>query len=309
MAEALAGQVALVTGGTRGCGRGIAVELGRLGATVYVTGRSTRSGRSPIDRPETIEDTADLVNSVGGDGIPVRCDHTVVSDVDALVARIESERAGRLDILVDDIWGGDHLVEMFTPLWESNLDNALTAMRNGVESHLITAHRLVPLLLRRERSLLVEITDNDSDSYVGSAIPYYLVKCTMRRLAVALHGELKAAGGSVTALAVTPGFLRSESMLDQFGVTEANWRDAADPADPMRRHFGISETPGYLGRAVAALATDPDVARWSGKSTSSWELATAYGFTDVDGSQPDCGRYFADAVFGDKPDADPANYR
>lgn len=307
MGTDLAERVAVVTGGARGCGRAIAVELGRLGATVYVTGRSTRAGRSPLNRPETIEETAERVSSVGGAGIAVRCDHTVVSDVDDLVQRIEAEQGGRLDIVVDDLWGGDHLVEMGVPFWASDLDNALAAMRNGVESHLITAHRLVPLLLRRERGLLIEITDNDSDAYVGAAIPYYLTKCALRRLASALHAEL--AGTPVTTLALTPGFLRSEAMLEHFGVTEQNWRDAADPANPENKHFGISETPTYLGRAVAALATDPAVADWSGKSTSSWELARHYGFTDVDGSRPDCGRYFADAVFGDHPEADPADYR
>ena len=298
----LQGTVALVTGASRGCGRGMAVELGAAGATVYVTGRSTRGGRSPMNRPETIEETADRVTAAGGVGIPVCCDHTDITDVDALARRIRSEQDGQLDVLVDDVWGGDPLVQWGTPFWEHDIGRALGAVRNGVDSHLITANRLLPLLVTRGRGLLIEITDGDTDYYMG-CLPYDVVKTTMRRLGHVLADELHPHG--VTALALTPGFLRSEAMLDNFGVTEENWRDAT-AAD---RHFGISETPHYIGRAVVALAGDPDVARWGGRTTSTWELMRAYGFTDLDGSQPDCGRYFADAVFGDHPNADPADYR
>lgn len=298
----LQGTVALVTGASRGCGRGMAVEFGAAGATVYVTGRSTRGGRSPMDRPETIEETADRVTAAGGVGIPVRCDHTDVADVDALTRRIESEQDGRLDVLVDDVWGGDPLVQWSAPFWEHDIGRALGAVRNDVDSHLITANRLLPLLVARGRGLIIEITDGDTGYYMG-CLPYDLVKTTMRRLGHVLTEELRPHG--VTALALTPGFLRSEAMLDNFGVTEENWRDAT----ATDRHFGISETPHYIGRAVVALAGDPDVARWAGRTTSTWELMRAYGFTDLDGSQPDCGRYFADAVFGDHPEADPADYR
>lgn len=298
----LQGTVALVTGATRGCGRGMAVELGAAGATVYVTGRSTRGGRSPMDRPETIEDTADRVTAAGGVGIPVCCDHTAIAEVNALARRIQSEQDGQLDVLVDDVWGGDPLVQWGALFWEHDIGRALAAVRNGVDSHLITAHRLLPLLVARGHGLVVEITDGDTDYYMG-CLPYDLVKSSMRRLGHVLAEELRPHG--VTALALTPGFLRSEAMLENFGVTEENWRDAT----ATDRHFGISETPHYIGRAVVALAGDPDVARWAGRSTSTWELMRTYGFTDLDGSQPDCGRYFADAVFGDHPDADPADYR
>ncbi|MCO6010863.1 SDR family oxidoreductase [Actinoallomurus purpureus] len=296
--------VALVTGGTRGAGRGMAVELGAAGATVYVTGRSTRESRSPLDRPETIEETAELVTEAGGRGVPVRCDHMVPADVQALVRRIEKEQDGRLDVLVDDTWGGDQWVE-WRPLWEHDLDNGLRALRNGLETHLITLHTVLPLLVRRGRGLVVEITDGDdmfNDRYRGSMF-FDMVKVAITRLGKMLHDEVSPHG--VTSLSLTPGFLRSEEMLEHFGVAEENWRDGI----AKDKWFAISETPRYIGRAVAALATDPEVARWSGKALSAGVLAKHYGFTDLDGSQPEASRYFEEVYFGDRKDARVEDYR
>lgn len=300
----LAGRVAVVAGATRGAGRGIAVALGTLGATVYATGRSTRAGRSPMDRPETIEETAELVDAAGGRGLPVRCDHAVPGEVGRLRARIEADQDGRLDVLVNDVWGGDPLVEWGRPFWEHDLGNALGAWRNGLESHLVTAHRLVPLMVSGGGGLVVGVTDGDRDDYRGSLF-YDLVKSSVIRIARAQAEELAPHG--VTAVALTPGFLRSEAMLEHFGVTEATWREAV-AADP---HFALSETPAYVGRAVAALAADPRVERWSGRVLSSWGLAREYGFTDADGSRPDWGRWFDDVVApgGDPKAADPGRYR
>jgi NAD(P)-dependent dehydrogenase (short-subunit alcohol dehydrogenase family) len=300
----LRGTVALVTGGTRGAGRGIAVQLGAAGATVYVTGRTTRASRSPVNRPETIEDTAELVTKAGGHGIAVRCDHTDPADVDALVRRIDRERGGRLDVLVDDTWGGEQWIE-WKPIWEHNLDKGLAAVRNGLETHLITLHKVLPLLVRRGRGLVVELTDGDdmfNARYRGSMF-YDLVKAAITRLGKVLADELNPHG--VTSVALTPGFLRSEEMLDHFGVTEDTWRDGI----AKDKWFAISETPHYVGRAVAALAADPELARWAGKALSSGQLAKAYGFTDVDGSQPEASRFFADACFGDRTDARVEDYR
>jgi NAD(P)-dependent dehydrogenase (short-subunit alcohol dehydrogenase family) len=295
--------VAVVAGATRGAGRGIAVELGARGATVWVTGRSTRAGRSEMGRPETIDETAELVDAAGGRGIAVRCDHTDAADVDDLRRAIEERSGGRLDVLVNDVWGGDALVEG-GPFWEHDLDKGLRAWRNGVESHLVTSHRLVPLMVARGRGLVVEVTDGDRDDYRGSLF-YDLVKASVIRLARAQAEELAPHG--VVALAITPGFLRSEAMLEHFGVTEETWRDgvATDP------HFALSETPRYVGRAVAALAADPDVGRVRGRALASWGLAREYGFTDVDGSRPDWGRWFEEVYLaGRDPRAvDPAPYR
>jgi NAD(P)-dependent dehydrogenase (short-subunit alcohol dehydrogenase family) len=302
--DSLHGQAALVTGGTRGAGRGMAIELGAAGATVYVTGRSTRSSRSPVDRAETIEDTAELVTEAGGKGIAVRCDHMVPSDVAALARRIDDEQNGRLDVLVDDTWGGDQWIE-WKPIWEHDLDNGLRALRNGLETHLITLHTMLPLLVRRRAGLVIEVTDGDdmfNDRYRGSMF-FDMVKVAITRLGRMLSDEVRPHG--ITSVSLTPGFLRSEEVLDQLGVTEDNWRDAI----AKDKWFAISETPRYIGRAVVALASDPDVARWSGKALSSGLLAKHYGFTDLDGSQPEASRFFADAYFGDKKDADPADYR
>jgi NAD(P)-dependent dehydrogenase (short-subunit alcohol dehydrogenase family) len=284
-------RVAVVAGGTRGAGRGIAVALGARGATVYVSGRSSEAGPSDMGRAETIEQTARLVDAAGGRGIAVRCDHMVIGEVDALRDQVERDE-GRLDLLVNDIWGGDALVDWGVPFWEQDLENALRAWRNGVETHLITSHRLVPLLVAQGRGLVIEVTDGDSDRYRGSLF-YDLAKASAIRLAVAQASELESHG--VAAVALSPGFLRSEAMLDYFGVTEATWRDgiAQDP------HFAMSETPAYVGRAVAALAADPDVMRWSGRALSSWVLAREYGFRDDDGSQPDWGRWWDEVVTAD----------
>ncbi len=304
MGGVLDGQVAVVTGGTRGAGRGMAVELGAAGATVYVTGRSTRAGRSSLGRPETIEDTARMVTEAGGLGIAVRCDHMVQEDVVALAGQIRREQDGRLDILVDDTWGGDQWIE-WKPLWEHDLDNGLKALRNGLETHLITLHTLLPLLVARKSGLVVEVTDGDdmfNDRYRGTMF-FDMIKVAITRLGKVLKDELEPHG--VTSLALTPGFLRSEEMLDHFGVTEETWRDGI----ATDKWFAISETPRYIGRVVAALAADPERARWAGTSQSSGSLAVHYGVRDLDGSQPQATRYFTDAYFGDKKDADVADYR
>ena len=304
MNHSLRGQVALVTGATRGAGRGMAIELGAAGATVYVTGRTTRTSRSPLNRPETIEDTAELVTQAGGRGIAVRCDHMVPSQVQALVRRIEHEQDGRLDVLVDDTWGGDQWIK-WKPLWEHDLEGGLRALRNGLETHLITLHTVLPLLVQRGKGLVVEVTDGDdlfNDRYRGSMF-FDMIKVAITRLGKMLAEELRPHG--ICSVSLTPGFLRSEEMLDHFGVTEANWRDAI----AKDKWFAISETPRYIGRAVVALATDPEVARWSGKALSSGQLATHYGFTDLDGSRPQATRYFADAYFGDHKDANVEDYR
>jgi NAD(P)-dependent dehydrogenase (short-subunit alcohol dehydrogenase family) len=285
----LLNHVALVAGATRGAGRGIAVELGSAGATVYVTGRTTRRERSPMNRPETIEDTAELVDAAGGRGIAVRVDHSDPAQVAELVARIAGEQDGRLDVLVNDVWGGDPLTDWSSPFWRHPLDDGLRLLRQAVETHVITSHHAVPLLVERGAGLVVEITDGVSDDYRGSLF-YDLAKASVIRLARGMAAELGPRG--VTAVALTPGFLHSEAVLDHFGVTAEGWRDAI----AKDRHFAASETPRFVGRAVAALAADPDVDRWNGRALSSWQLANAYGFTDVDGSRPDWGAHFAEHV-------------
>lgn len=297
MDKPLRDKVVVVTGATRGAGRAIAVEMGAAGATVFVGGRSTRAGRSPIDRPETIEETADLVTEAGGRGIAVRCDFTDVADVDAFRARVESEAGGRLDVMVDDVWGGEADVE-FVPFWEADLDRQLRLWRNSVQAHLVALHRLLPLLIRRPGGLLVEVTDGDSDDYYSGMLAYDAVKVGIRRFGHVLAEELKPFGG--TSVAATPGFLRSEQMLEHFGVTEANWRDAV----AKEPNYAMSETPRYLGRGLAALAADPDHARFSGQALSSWSLMREYGVTDLDGSRPDWGRWYDEVVV---PGTDPTS--
>ncbi|MFJ3506780.1 SDR family oxidoreductase [Streptomyces luteogriseus] len=304
MSVPLQDKVALVAGATRGAGRGIAVELGAAGATVYVTGRTTRARRSEYDRPETIEDTADLVTAAGGRGIAVPTDHLDRSQVKALVDRIADEQ-GRLDVLVNDIWGGEKLFEWDTPLWEHDLDNGLRLLKLAVETHAVTSHHALPLLLRHPGGLVVELTDGTADYNAENYrvnFFYDLAKASVLRMAFVLGHELGPRGA--TAVALTPGWLRSEMMLDGFGVREENWRDALESVP----HFAISETPHYVGRAVAALAADADVARWNGRSLSSGGLAQAYGFTDLDGSRPDAWRYLVEVQDAGKP-ADVTGYR
>ncbi|PYI56949.1 SDR family oxidoreductase [Paenibacillus flagellatus] len=284
----LAGRIAVVTGATRGGGRGIAVMLGEAGATVYVTGRSVRGMPATDGRPETIEDTAEMVDERGGVGIPVRVDHTVESEVKALFERIRDEQGGALDILVNDIWGGDPLTQWETPFWEHSLEDGLLMQRRAVHSHMITSRYGVPLMVARGRGLVIEVTDGTDYRYRGN-LYYSLAKVSTIHLAEAMASDLRPYG--VTALALTPGFLRSEAVLDHFGVAESNWRDAV----AKDVHFAQSETPYYIGKAVVALASDPNVAAKSGRAFMSGDLAREYGFTDVDGSQPNWNDYYKTA--------------
>jgi NAD(P)-dependent dehydrogenase (short-subunit alcohol dehydrogenase family) len=300
----LSGKVALVAGATRGAGRGIAVELGAAGATVYATGRTTRDQPSEYGRPETIEETAELVTAAGGKGIAVRVDHLVADEVRKLVERIRAEQ-GRLDILVNDMWGGEKLMEWSKAVWEHDLQKGLRMLRLGIDTHLITAHHALPLLIERSGGLLVEVTDGtaeyNAEHYRLS--PFYdLAKVAVTRMAWAHAKDLARHGA--TSVALTPGWLRSEMMLEAYGVTEANWRDAAQKSP----HFVISETPRFIGRAVVALAADPERARWNGQSLSSGGLAQVYGFTDLDGSRPDAWRYVPEVQDAGKP-ADATGYR
>jgi NAD(P)-dependent dehydrogenase (short-subunit alcohol dehydrogenase family) len=272
--------IALVAGATRGAGRGIAVALGEAGHTVYVTGRSTRAQRSEIDRPETIEETAELVDAAGGTGIPVPVDHLDPAQVETLLQRI-----GKLDILVNDVWGSEHLFEFDAKVWEHDLPNGLRLLRLALDTHLITSHYALARL--NPGGLVVEMTDGTAEynaTHYRVNLFYDLAKNAVIRMAWGLARELEQA----SAVALSPGWLRSEAMLEHFGVTEQNWREATVP------HFCISESPVYVGRAVAALAADPDVARWNGQSLSSGQLARVYGFTDTDGTRPDCWRYLVE---------------
>ncbi|MFE6778968.1 SDR family oxidoreductase [Streptomyces sp. NPDC057702] len=300
----LSDTVALVAGATRGASRAIAVALGEAGATVYVTGRTSRAAdpggaavrTSEVGRTtETIEETAELVTAAGGTGIAVRVDHLEPDQVRALAHRVD-EGHGRLDILVNGLWGGDRLIEFDTRAWEVDLDKGLRMLRLGIDTHLITSHFLLPLLIRRPGALLVEMTDGTADfnkTYRGNLF-FDIAKNVPIRAAFGISRELTEYGG--TALSMSPGFLRSEEMLDHFGVSEENWRDAV----AQEPHFAIAESPALIGRAVAAVAADQDRARWNGASLSSGELARVYGFRDTDGSQPDCFGYFRDIVYGGK---------
>lgn len=300
----LEGKVALVAGATRGAGRGIARELGAAGAIVYCTGRSTRQHRSEMSRPETIEETAELIERDGGRAIAVQVDHLEPQQVEALIARIEKEH-GRLDVLVNDIWGGDHFIQWNTPIWDYSLENGLRQLHLAIDTHLITNHYALPLLIKNKGGLVVEVTDGTAEynkDHYRVSVFYDLAKTSVVRMAWSLSQELKP--HECTALALSPGWLRSEQMLDNYGVTEENWRDATK----VQPHFIITETPRYVGRAVAHLAADPDVARWNGQSLSSGQLAKIYGFTDVDGSQPDAWRYTVEVQDAGKP-ADATGYR
>jgi NAD(P)-dependent dehydrogenase (short-subunit alcohol dehydrogenase family) len=303
METSLAGKVALVAGATRGAGRGIAVQLGAAGATVYCTGRTTRSERSEMNRPETIEETAALVDEAGGRGIAIRVDHLVPDEVAALVSRIEAEQ-GALHVLVNDIWGATTM-EWDRSVWESTLDVGLHTLRLAVDTHAITSHFALPLLIKAPGGLVVEVTDGTGEYNATNyrvSFFYDLAKAANLRMAFALAHELRPHGA--TAVSLTPGWLRSEAMLEAFGVTESNWRDATERVP----HFAISESPAFVGRAVAALARDPDVSRWNGQTLSSGQLAKVYGFTDLDGSQPDAWRYLPEVQDAGKP-ADTTGYR
>ena len=303
MSGPLDGKVALVAGASRAAGRGIAVELGAAGATVYCTGRTSGSRRSEMDRPETIEETAAMVDSAGGRGIAVRVDHLLPAEVAALVDRVDAEQ-GALDILVNDIFGATRM-EWNATVWESDLDYGLHLLRLAVDTHAITAHHALPLLIRRPGGLVVEVTDGTAEynaEHYRVSFFYDMAKATNLRMAYALGHELAPHGA--TAVALTPGWLRSEAMLEGFEVTEETWREATERIP----HFAISESPRFVGRAVAALAADPDVARWNQQSLSSGELAQVYGFTDVDGSRPDAWRYMVEVQDPGKP-ADTTGYR
>ena len=292
--KVLQGKIALVAGATRGAGRGIAIALGEAGATVYCTGRSSRGRPATPGRSETIEETAELVTAAGGHGIAVRVNHTEPAEVKELVARIKRGHQG-LDILVNDVWGGDPLTEWGKTFWTVNLENGLRMLEQAIHSHIITAHYAVPLMLGRRRGIIFEITDGDAFYYRGNLF-YDLVKISVIRLAFAMSRELRKR--DIAAVALTPGFLRSEAVLEHFGVSEANWKDAGKkkggnsanqnvaPSD-----FMVSESPRYIGRAVVALAADRQVSKKSGRVFSSWALAREYGFTDIDGTQPHWGNY------------------
>jgi NAD(P)-dependent dehydrogenase (short-subunit alcohol dehydrogenase family) len=312
----LRGRVALVAGATRGAGRGIAAALGEAGATVICTGRSTHGRRSEYDRPETIEETAELVTQLGGVGLALPVDHLDAGQVQALADRVRGEH-GHLDVLVNDIWGAEKLkggpADWNTPIWKHDLDTGLRILRLAIETHLVTSHYLLPLLIDRPGGLLVEVTDGTRDynaSRYRISVFYDLAKAAVNRLAFSQGHELEPLGA--TAVAVTPGWMRSEMMLDNFGVGEANWRDALDPAraglPSAPPDFGLSESPRYVGRAVVAMAADPNRAQWNQRSVTSAELAHHYGFTDVDGSRPDVWRYIEEVREG-RLEADLADYR
>jgi NAD(P)-dependent dehydrogenase (short-subunit alcohol dehydrogenase family) len=298
--DALRGRVAVVAGATRGAGRGIAAALGEAGATVVCTGRSTRSKRSEYNRVETIEETAELVTHLGGRGIPAVVDHLDPGQVQHLAEQIRNDH-GHIDVLVNDIWGAELLkggpADWNKPVWVHNLETGLRILRLAIDTHLITSHHLLPLLVEKPGGLLVEVTDGTADynaSHYRISVFYDLAKVAVNRLAFSQGHELESFGGA--AIAITPGWLRSEMMLENFGVSEDNWRDAvrvtaanSRPAAPA--DFALSESPRFVGRAVVALAVDSGRARWNRQSVSSGQLASEYGFTDIDGSQPDIWRY------------------
>jgi NAD(P)-dependent dehydrogenase (short-subunit alcohol dehydrogenase family) len=295
----LTGKIALVAGATRGAGRAIAVELARAGAYVYATGRSSRvAGLSELERPETIEETGDLMRQAGGEGEALRVDHLEPHQVAELVARIDREH-GRLDILVNDIFGGDRYAQWDKKLWEHDLEGGLRMLRMGIDTHLITCAKALPLMLRGHGGLVVEMTDGTSEfnSSFRQGVGFYYdqVKAAVERITIGLTAEL--ADTSCTAVAVTPGWLRSERMLENFAVTEETWRDALEE----RPHFCISESPTYVARGIVALASDPDISRYAGRVLSSAELARTYGVTETDGTQPDCWRYLVEIQLQDRP--------
>ncbi|ACU98597.1 SDR family oxidoreductase [Saccharomonospora viridis] len=301
----LTGKIALVAGGTRGASRAIAVELARAGAFVYVTGRTSGEHRSEVGRPETIEGTVELIEKAGGKGVAVRVDHLDPEQVRALAERIDAEH-GRLDILVDGIWGGDTHLGWGNPVWEHPLEASLRMIRLGIDAHLITSHFLLPLVVKQRGGLVVELTDGTAEHNAkyreGTTLAFYVAKAAAHPFAIGEAAETAKYG--CTAVAFTPGWIRSEAMLDEFGVTEENWRDAL----AEQPHFCISETPTFVGRTVAALAADPNKERFSGQTLDSGRLAKLYEIDDVDGSRPDGWRYIAEVEQQGKP-ADPTGYR
>jgi NAD(P)-dependent dehydrogenase (short-subunit alcohol dehydrogenase family) len=282
----LAGKVAVVAGATRGAGRGIARGLGEAGALVYCTGRSVRGHLSPYGRPETIDATVEMIEAIGGKAIAIRVDHTVESEVEALFARVDKEQ-GRIDILADSVAGEDPMMSQWASFWKVDLANAEAIFRQAILSHIITAKHAAPIMIRQGSGLIAEVTESDIFGGGGSPLSW-TVKLALKGLALNMASELK--GHGVTAVAITPGFLRSESMLQHQGVTEANWRDAGS----HDKNFFESESPLFIGRAVAALAQDPDVSKHAGQLLSSWELARKYKFNDHDGRRPDWGRLAID---------------
>jgi NAD(P)-dependent dehydrogenase (short-subunit alcohol dehydrogenase family) len=283
--SSLSGHVAVVAGATRGAGRGIARALGEAGAIVYCTGRSVRGNPSPYGRPETIEETAAMVTAAGGAGIAVRVDHTVEAEVEALFARVAADH-GRLDVLVNSIAGEDRILGGWGTFWKTDLTRGTDALRQTLLSHLITAKHAAPSMIKRRRGLIVEVTEGDTVLGGGGNALSDIVKGSLKGFAARMAGELRS--HRVAAVSITPGFLRSESMLQHFGVTEANWRDGGK----KDRHFLESESPLFVGRAVAALAADAKILHRSGDILSSWELSRDYLFTDYDGRRPDWGVYF-----------------
>jgi len=285
VARPLRGVVALVAGATRGAGRGIACMLGEAGAAVYCSGRSTRARPASEGlyrgRTETIEETAEMVTALGGEGIASRTDHLVPAEVEALVDRIRRER-GRLDVLVNDISEG--VLHEWAPFWKVSLDKGLEALQRGVVSHVITSRLAVPLMVESGGRLIVEIGDGDFLGY-RSTFFYDLVKANVNRLAYAMAHDLAKHG--IASVAVTPGFMRTEYILDRLGVTEPSWRKAVK----KNPHFAFSETPFFVGRAVAALAADPRRMEKTGGLFASWTLSDEYGFSDVDGARPHWGRH------------------
>lgn len=317
--DGLRGVVAVVAGATRGAGRGIAAALGEVGATVICTGRTSRargSARSDYDRPETIEETADLVTNLGGQGIPLEVDHLEPAEVEDLATQVRRDH-GRIGCLVNNVWGAELLKggpsQWNTPIWEHDLDKGLRILRLAVETHLLTSHHLLPLLVAEPGGLVVEVTDGTVDynaTRYRISVFYDLAKTAVNRLAFSLGHEVERHGG--TAVAITPGWLRSEMMLENYGVTEESWRDALEPRDgrPVAPPgFAVSESPRYVGRAIAAIAADPDRGRWNQRSVTVGEVARVYGFCDVDGSRPDVWRYIEAQDAGRDPDPRPDDYR
>ena len=290
--HAMAGQVAVVAGAARGTWRGVARMLGEAGATVYCTGRSAR-GNPPADgpyagRPETIEETAEMVDASGGNGIAVRVDHTSEPEVAALFKRVKREQK-RLDVLVNVLGGAP--VTQWNPFWKLSVEEGRAFFDGWFWKHVLTCRYAAPLMVERKAGLIVEMNDGHSLGYRGQF--YFDLAMTMlKRLSNGLAEELLPHG--VTALSITPGFLRSEATLDMFGVTESNWRDALDKKQAQQFGWAGSETPCFVGRAIVALATDPNLQRKSGGVYSSWGLSEEYGFTDVDGGRPHWGRFGAE---------------